>query len=52
MIWKTLIKDFHMRYYTMYNQYDTNFDAPDAHFAHSSLFKGTQAEKVGYPQKM
>jgi hypothetical protein len=28
-------------------KYDTNFDAPDAHFDYLSLFSGTQAEKVG-----
>jgi hypothetical protein len=27
--------------------YDTNFDAPDAHFDYASLFSGTWAEKVG-----
>jgi hypothetical protein len=27
------------------------FDAPDAHFDYSSLFSGTQAEKVGNPKK-
>jgi hypothetical protein len=26
-------------------QYDTNFDAPDAHFDYLSLFSGTQAKK-------
>jgi hypothetical protein len=31
--------------------YDTNFDAPDAHFDYSSLFSGTQDEKVGNPKK-
>jgi hypothetical protein len=30
--------------------YDTNLDAPDAHFHYSSLFSGTQAEKVGNPK--
>jgi hypothetical protein len=29
----------------------TNFDAPDAHFDYLSLFSGTQAEKVGNPEK-
>jgi hypothetical protein len=28
----------------MKNLYNTNFDAPDAHFNCSSLFSGTQAE--------
>jgi hypothetical protein len=32
----------------VYN-YDTNFDAPDAHFDKLSLFSGTQAKKVGNP---
>jgi hypothetical protein len=35
----------------MYNLYDTNFDAPDAHFDYLNLFSGTQAEKVGNPKK-
>jgi hypothetical protein len=30
---------------------DTNFDAPDVHFDYLSLFSGTQAEKVGNPEK-
>jgi hypothetical protein len=34
-----------------YVLYDTNFDAPDAHFNYLSLFSGTQAEKVGNPKK-
>jgi hypothetical protein len=28
-----------------------NFDAQDAHFDYLSLFSGTQAEKVGNPEK-
>jgi hypothetical protein len=35
----------------MSNYYNTNFDASDAHFDYSSLFSGTQAEKVGNPKK-
>jgi hypothetical protein len=31
--------------------YVNNFDAPDAHFNHSSLFSDAQVEKVGNPEK-
>jgi hypothetical protein len=31
----------------MQNFYDTNFDAPDAHFDTSCLFSDAQAEKFG-----
>jgi hypothetical protein len=36
----------------MWNQYVTNFDAPDAHFDYSSLFSDAQVKKVGNPEKM
>jgi hypothetical protein len=35
----------------MLNENDTNFDTSDAHFDYLSLFSGTQAEKVGNPEK-
>jgi hypothetical protein len=31
----------------MKNSYDTNFDAPDAHFDNLYLFSAAQAEKIG-----
>jgi hypothetical protein len=40
-----------MQYFYMQNLYDTNFDAPDAHFDYSSLFSDAQVEKVGNPEK-
>jgi hypothetical protein len=29
---------------------DNNFDAPDAHFDYSSLFRDAQVEEVGNPE--
>jgi hypothetical protein len=32
------------------NSYDTNVDAPDAHFDNLCLFSDAQAEKIEYPK--